>query len=146
MPNPRSTAKILDHPIHPMLVPFPIAFFVSTLVCDLVFWNTGDAQWTTATEWLLGAGVIVALLAALAGITDLLGDTQIRALSAAWLHFLGNLVVVILAAANWFVRYDRVGVLPTGIVLSLVTVALLLFTGWQGWAMVYRHRVGIADN
>jgi len=40
MPNPKSTAQIAGHPIHPMLIPFPIAFFVSTFVADLVFWQT----------------------------------------------------------------------------------------------------------
>src|SRR5262249_5094300 len=55
--NPRSTAQIADHPIHPMLIPFPIAFFVATFVCDLVFWQTGNAAWAQATLWLLGAGL-----------------------------------------------------------------------------------------
>jgi uncharacterized membrane protein len=39
MTNPRSTASIAGHPIHPMLIPFPVAFFVATLVCDVVFWR-----------------------------------------------------------------------------------------------------------
>jgi len=43
MQNPRSTAQIAGHPIHPMLIPIPIAFFVATFVCDLVFWQTGNA-------------------------------------------------------------------------------------------------------
>jgi uncharacterized membrane protein len=47
-----------------MLVPFPIAFFVATLLCDLAFWHSGSASWATAASWLLGAGVVMALLAA----------------------------------------------------------------------------------
>ena len=58
--NPRSTAQIADHPIHPMLIPFPIAFFVGTFVCDLVYWQTNSAAWAQATPWLLGAGLIMA--------------------------------------------------------------------------------------
>ena len=58
MPNPKSTAQIAGHPIHPMLIPFPIAFFVSTFVADLIYWQTGSAAWATATVWLLGAGLI----------------------------------------------------------------------------------------
>src|SRR5262249_3954038 len=47
---------------HPMLIPFPIAFFIATFVCDLVYWQTGNAGWVTATMWLLGAGLVMAAL------------------------------------------------------------------------------------
>ena len=65
MPNPRSTAQIAGHPIHPMLIPFPIAFFVSTFVADLVYWQTSSAASANATVWLLGAGLVMAALAAI---------------------------------------------------------------------------------
>jgi uncharacterized membrane protein len=145
MNNPQSTAKIAGHPLHPMIVPFPIAFFTATLACDLAFWASANPLWVTATIWLLGAGIIMALIAALGGFTDLLGDSRIRALSAVWWHFLGNLVLVAIEAGNWFLRYRSDAVLPWGLVLSAIAVALMLFTGWKGWEMVYRHRVGIAE-
>jgi len=50
--NPRSTAKIAGHPIHPMLIPFPIAFFVGTLAVDIVYSQTGGPFWATAGRWL----------------------------------------------------------------------------------------------
>lgn len=148
MTNPRSTASIAGHPIHPMLIPFPIAFFVGTFACDLAFWASGDAGWTRATLWLLGAGVIVGLLAAVAGLTDVLGDNRVRALPPVWWHAGGNLIVVLISAANWFVRFasGSEAVLPTGIILSAIVVCGLLFTGWKGWEMVYRGRVGVADE
>src|SRR3954454_3206758 len=74
--NPVSTASIAGHPLHPMLIPFPIAFFVSTLVCDLVFWGTRSDIWSIAALWLLGAGLIMAALAAVAGLTDFVGDRR----------------------------------------------------------------------
>jgi len=77
MSNPRSTAQIAGHPIHPMLVPFPVAFFTATLVCDLVYRENGDVFWFTATQYLLGAGIVMALAAAAAGFTDFLGDGRI---------------------------------------------------------------------
>ena len=148
MPNPRSTAQIAGHPLHPMLVPFPIAFFVATLACDIVYSQTDDPFWFTATEWLLGAGVIIALLAALAGLTDVLGDARIRAITIVWWHLFGNLLVVLIEAANWYRRY-AVGppaVISTGLILSVIAVLILLVTGWLGWEMVYRRRIGIADE
>src|SRR3954447_5884029 len=58
--NPESTAQVAGHPIHPMLIPFPVAFLVATLVSDLVFLRTGNPGWATASLWLLGAALVVA--------------------------------------------------------------------------------------
>jgi uncharacterized membrane protein len=148
MPNPRSTASIAGHPIHPMLIPFPVAFFVATLVCDVVFWRNGSATVATSATWLLGAGIVMALLAAVVGLTDVLGDRRIFGLTDAWWHAGGNVVIVLIQAANWYIRYNggTSAILPTGLVLSLIAVGGLLFTGWKGWEMVYRHRVGVADE
>lgn len=146
--NPKSTASIAGHPIHPMLIPFPIAFFVAALVCDLVTWGGGNTSWYDATLWLLGAGLIMAALAALAGLTDVVGDARIRDLNTIWWHAGGNVLAVLIELANWIVRYVQgpAAVLPTGIILSAVVVAILLFTGWKGWEMVYREHVGVADK
>jgi uncharacterized membrane protein len=147
--NPKSTASIAGHPIHPMLIPFPVVFLVTAFVTDLVFWRTGTEIWATVSMWLLAAGVIMALVAALFGFTDFFGDARIRNISAAWQHMIGNLLAVVLALINWYLRYKSgaaVGVFPWGIWLSLITVLLLLFNGWKGWEMVYRHHVAISDT
>ncbi|TIS80826.1 MAG: DUF2231 domain-containing protein, partial [Mesorhizobium sp.] len=80
-------------------------------------------------------------------LTDVLGDTQIRNLQDAWLHAGGNVVVVLIELYNWYSRYAdaEAAVVPVGLVLSLIVVLILLFTGWKGWGMVYRHHVGVAD-
>jgi uncharacterized membrane protein len=145
--NPQTTAHIAGHPIHPMLIPFPIAFLVATFVCDLVFWRTGNSGWSTAALYLLGAATLMAGLAAVAGLMDFLGDDRIRGLSAAWHHMIGNVVVVVLALINWYRRYagGDAAVLPWGLVLSTIIVLLLLYNGWRGWEMVYRHRVGVEE-
>ena len=146
--NPRSTAQIAGHPIHPMLIPFPVAFFVATFACDLVFWRTGLPIWATAAAWLLGAGLVMAALAAVAGLIDFFGDQRIRDLNDARLHAGGNVLAVLIQLYNFYTRYAHGvdAVLPTGIILSLVVVLILLFTGWKGWEMVYRHHVGVADE
>ena len=148
MVNPKSTAQVAGHPIHPMLIPFPIAFFVSTFVCDLVYWRTASDAWGQATLWLLGAGLIMAALAAVMGLIDVLSDIQIRNLTDAWLHAGGNIIVVLVELYNWYSRYEQgnAAIIPTGLILSLIVVLLLLVTGWKGWEMVYRHRVGVADT
>ena len=90
----------------------------------------------------------MAALAAVAGLTDLLGEPRIRALNEAWWHAGGNVVVVLIELYNWYARYveGTAAVVPMGVVLSLVVVCILLFTGWKGWEMVYRYRVGVADE
>jgi uncharacterized membrane protein len=147
MPNPKSTAQIAGHPIHPMLIPFPVAFFVATFACDLAFWQSGNAGFATASLWLLGAGLVMAALAAIMGLIDLFGEPQIRQLNDAWLHAGGNVIAVLIQVYNFYIRYPNptAVVIPTGLVLSLIVVLILLFTGWKGWEMVYRHRVGVKD-
>ena len=148
MPNPRSTASIAGHPIHPMLVMFPIALFVATLACDLAFWRTGAPYWATASLWLLGAGLIMAALAAVAGLIDVLGEPRIRALRAVWWHAGGNVLMVLVQAFSWYIRFTEgaTAVVPTGLILSLVAVGILGFTAWKGGEMVYRHHVGVSDE
>jgi uncharacterized membrane protein len=141
-----TTAKLGGHPIHPMLIPFPIALLVATFACDLAYWSTANAFWAQAAFWALAAAIVMAALAAVAGLTDFLGNAQIRAISDAWQHMIGNVIAVVLAVVSLWLRY-RYGaaqaVMPWGIVLSGIVVLLLLFTGWKGGHLVYHHRVGM---
>jgi uncharacterized membrane protein len=146
--NPRSTAKIAGHPIHPMLVLFPVAFLVSTLVTDIVYLSTGDASWAVASVWLVGTGIVTALVAALAGFTDFFGDPRIRQIRDAWRHMIGNLIVVVLAALSWWMRTSQgaeEAVAPWGVSLSAIVSVILLYTGWKGGELAYRYRVGVHD-
>ena len=102
--NPRSTAQIAGHPIHPMLIPFPDVFLVSAAASDVVFASTGAEIWAVAAMWFLGAGVVMALVAALFGFIDFFGSDRIRAINDAWQHMIGNLIAVVLALINWFIR------------------------------------------
>ena len=148
MTNPKSTASIAGHPIHPMLIPFPIAFFVATFACDLAYWQTSNGAWASAAIWLLGAGLVMAALAAVMGLADVLGEPRIQALRDVWWHAGGNVLVVLVQLYSFYARYTEgtSAVVPKGLVLSLIVVCTLLFTGWKGWEMVYRYRVGVADT
>ena len=86
----RSTAAIFGHPIHPMLVVFPIGFLVGALATDLAFWGTSDPFWARASEWLLGAGIVMGALAAVAGLIEFVTISRVRSLAAGWVHFLGT--------------------------------------------------------
>jgi uncharacterized membrane protein len=145
---PKSTARLFGHPIHPMLVPFPIACFAGTLVTDIAYTATGEVQWANFSSWLLTAGLIISIFAVIAGATDFLGERRIRALKHAWIHGIGNAVALILSIWNAFVHtHDGyTGVWPTGLTLSAVVVAILVVTGWQGGSLVYRHGVAVTPE
>lgn len=143
--TPQSTARIASHPIHPMLVPFPIACFVGVLLTDLAYWKTAEMMWADFSAWLVTVGVILGYLAAIAGLIDFLAGRLIRRQWQAWAHLIGNLVVLILATFNMLIhtRDAWTSVVPWGLGLSAATVIVLLFTGWMGWSMVYRHGTGV---
>jgi len=144
----RSIARIGSHPIHPMLVPIPIACFVGTLLTDIAYWQTANMMWSNFSAWLVSAGVVVGLLAAIAGLVDFIGNPAIRSRAPAWPHMIGNVVVLGLAIVNMLVHtHDAwTSVVPWGLALSAAVVVVLMFTGWLGWSMVYRHGVGVADT
>jgi len=146
--NPRSTAVIGGHPIHPMLIPFPIALLVGSFVTDLLFLMTGDRGFATASSWLIGFGIGTALLAAVFGLIDFMGDDRIRRLGHALQHMMANVAAVVVAIINFIIRLDdpagQIGNL--GIYLSGAVVLILIFSGWRGGDLVYVHKVGVHDR
>ncbi len=143
---PLSKARIAGHPIHPKLVPFPIVCFIGALFTDIAYARSADMMWANFSAWLLAVGMAMGVLAAIAGLVDFFGNRRVRAQRPAWPHMLGNLVVLVLALFNNFVhsRDAWTSVVPTGLILSAVTVAVMLVTAWLGASLVYRHRVGVA--
>ena len=145
--HPQSTAKIGGHPIHPMLVPFPIVCFVLTLIVDIVFLNNNDPGWATASRWLLGTGLVMGALAAVAGLTDFMGSDRIRSSSDALQHMLANVTAVVLEIVNFIIRYNSDNAIGgIGVYLSGATVLILLFSGWKGGELVFRHGIGVIDR
>ncbi|MBI5444791.1 MAG: DUF2231 domain-containing protein [Deltaproteobacteria bacterium] len=141
-----STASIAGHPIHPILIPFPIAFFVGALASDLAYWYTTDLFWARASLWLVGSGVVMAAVAAIFGLTDFLTLGRVRATRDGWIHFLGNGTIVLLQAVSWYLRSGgaEAAVVPWGLGISVLATLMLLVTGWYGGELAYRHMIGVA--
>lgn len=143
MEDLRSPASIGGHPIHPMLVPFPIVLFLGALATDIAFAVDGSQGWAEASKWLLGAGIVGALLAALAGFADFFGSSRIRELRDAWLHMFANLTAVVVELVNFMLRLgDQSSAGSTGLALSVVVALILIFSGWKGGELVFRHGIG----
>jgi uncharacterized membrane protein len=144
----RSRVAIAGHPIHPMLVSFPIAFLVGAFASDLNFWCTGDAFWARASLWLAGAGLVTGLAAAVTGLIDFLSISRAREGQAGWIHLIGNAAVLLLTLWNVLHRLGdpASAVLPLGIILSGVVALILFVTGWMGGELAYRYKIGQIDG
>ncbi len=136
----RSRAAIGGVPIHAMLVPFPIACFTGALLTDIVYAKSFNIQWVNFSSWLLAFGMVMGSLAALFGLIDLFAAPRaLRPASAIW-HMAGNIVLLAVALLNNVVhaRDGWTSVVPLGLILSAVTVALMVVTGFLGHRLAYR--------
>ncbi|MGG6266933.1 DUF2231 domain-containing protein [Leptolyngbya sp. AN03gr2] len=140
-----STVHVLKHPLHPLIVTFPIALLTSTLLTDGAYWLTQDAFWARASFWLLIGGLITGLVAAATGMSDFLRIGRVREHSAGWAHMVGNIAALLLSGANLWLRWgNQTGaIVPTGILISLFVAATLGITGWYGAELIYRHKVAV---
>ena len=142
----RTPARILDHPIHPMLIPFPIGLWTFSLVADIVYRLTADPTWLTMAFWTMLGGTIGAGMAAVPGLVDYLSLTDRRAVRTATIHLTLNLVIVALFVANLVLRATGRAATTLPFALSVVGVGLLLVSGWFGWQLIYRHGVAVAPE
>ena len=143
-----STVAIAKHPLHPLIVTFPIAFLSGAAGADVGYWLTGDAFWARAAIWLIGAGFVSGLVAALTGMLDFLRIDRVRKRSAGWIHMTGNVAALALTLVNWILRWNNVegAILPVGIIISVVVASLLAITGWFGAELIYRHKVAVIGD
>lgn len=142
----KSRASIKGHPIHPMLVVFPIGLWVFSFVADLFYVGTGNIVWSSVAYYAMAGGILGALAAALPGMVDLFSITTGQTRVIGLVHMSINLVVVVLFAINFWMR-TSVEVPTAGLVwFSGLTIVLLSISGWLGGELVFRHGVGVQEN
>jgi uncharacterized membrane protein len=143
-----SKAKLLGHPIHQMLIVFPLGLLATSLVFDIVYKATGNPRWADIAFVMIACGIVGGLLAAVFGLVDWLAIPQgTRAKRVGAWHGIGNVVVVGVFAISWLLRYGATayaGSVP--LVLSIVAVGVALVTGWLGGELVDRLGVGVDDG
>jgi uncharacterized membrane protein len=140
--------KILAHPLHPMLVVFPLGLLSSAVIFDIIALVTNNSLFHTVSFWMIAAGLIGGLLAAVVGFLDWSGlKSGTRAKSVGGWHGLGNLTIVLLFAASWWLRRGVPNNIPstTALILSLLGAGLALVTGWLGGEMVYQLGVAVDE-
>ena len=139
-----SVVAVVGHPIHVMMVHFPIAFVMATLVIDLAYWWSGDVFFVRAGLWSTGVAFWMGVAASLVGIAALLLVRGIRLHEASWSHAVAAMTLVAIAGANWGMRMlDPATILPHGLALSALGSVMVGFAGWHGGKLVFDHGVGI---
>jgi uncharacterized membrane protein len=143
-----SRAKLLGHPIHQMLIVFPLGLLAMAVIFDLLAIGLAQGYWSEIAYWMIAPGVITGLLAAPFGLIDWLAipaGTRAKLIGA--IHGVGNVVVLLLFAGSWLMRADAPRA-PEGLALALsfLAGALALFTGWLGGELVDRLSVGVHDG
>jgi uncharacterized membrane protein len=143
-----SRAKFVGHPIHQMVIVFPLGLLATATIFDGIGAATKNREWALAGHYMMGAGVASGLAAAVPGVIDYLAiPEKTRAKRIGLIHGLGNVVVTGLFAASWWSR-RRNPRKPNAraIALSASGMALAAVTGWLGGELVDRLGVGVDDG
>jgi len=140
-----SRAKFAGHPVHPMLVVFPLGLLSAAVIFDIIYLMSGHSQWAVVAHYMIGAGVVGGLAAALFGWVDWLGiPSGTRAKRIGLWHGLTNGAVLALFILSWMLRRGNPALPPTGaIVAGLSAVVFAVIAAWLGGEMVYRLGVGV---
>jgi uncharacterized membrane protein len=139
------------HPFHPILVTVPIGAWVASFAFDLVSSGAGEPEvFVKGAFWLIGIGIVGALVAAVFGFLDLFAiPTGTPAFRTGLLHMTFNLVVVALFAVSFALRRDHLDEADStvgAVVVSAVALAILAVSGWLGGRLAYRYGVRVADD
>jgi uncharacterized membrane protein len=143
-----SRAKLLGHPIHQMLIVFPLGLLATALFFDLLAIALTEGYWSELAYWMIAAGVVTGLVAAPFGTIDWLtipSGTRAKRIGA--IHGAGNVVVVLLFGVSWLLRGGAPAA-PSSLALTLSFAAggLALVTGWLGGELVDGLGVGVDDG
>ena len=141
-----SKVKLFGHPVHPILVVYPLGLFSAAVIFDVLYLAAGNPVFPTVSFYMIAVGIIGGLLAAVFGFIDWLAlPSNSRAKNIGLWHGSGNFVIVVMFAVSWFLRNGVVDFVPNSLalILSFAGVGLALITGWIGGELVYRLSVGV---
>jgi len=142
-----SRAKLLGHPIHQMLIVFPLGLLATSVLFDLAWLLSGSATMITVAYWTMAAGILGAIVAAPFGTIDWMAiPAGTRAKRIGAMHGAGNAVVSLLFIGSWFARPDaRTEPGSLALTLSFSGALLALVTAWLGGELVSRLGIGVSD-
>jgi uncharacterized membrane protein len=147
----KSRLQFAGHPLHPMVVAFPIALYVTGFICDVLFALLHDPFWASMAFWSLVFGVIGNLGAAVTGLPDYLAILRERsdARRVANSHLVFGVSLVVVQSLNAVIH--AAGDASSGrstalsLIVDVIALGLLGLQGWYGGELVYRYRIGVAE-
>ena len=141
-------AKLMGHPIHQMLIVFPLGLLGMSVVFDLVYFGTEQMVFSVVAYWMIVAGIVGGLLAAPFGLIDwasIPAGTRAKRIGAT--HGIGNVIVLLLFVGSALLRDGAEAPPPaSAYVCSFLGVLLSLVTAWLGGELVDRLGVGVHDH
>lgn len=143
-----SKVKLLGHPVHPMLVVFPVALLSVGVLFDALYLLSGSGELARFAFWSIGIGLATGLAAAIFGLVDWMAiRSGSRAKRVGAWHGIGNGVVVLLFGISWLLRLGNLEYAPNPLpfLLGLAGAAIAVVTAWLGGELVYRLRIGVDD-
>ncbi|MFN2532913.1 MAG: DUF2231 domain-containing protein [Pyrinomonadaceae bacterium] len=146
-----SKASIGGHPIHPILIPFPIALWSTSFAMDIWFYFDRNPSWLLISKFLIAAGCLGAVAAAIPGIIDWLALKEPRVSKVANWHARLNVIALIVFAIDLYFRM-HVGShwvnnhLTIPFLLSVLGIILISISGWLGGELAYKYGVGVAPQ
>lgn len=143
----KSRASLFGHPIHQMLIVFPLGLLATAVIFDVVYLITGNVLWFGLSYWLIISGIIGGLIAAPFGLIDWLSiESGTRAKNIGLIHGLGNVVVLALFFLSWLQRDIVLPPTTLAFVLSFAGGAISLVTGWLGGELINRFGIGVHED
>lgn len=141
----KSKASLKSHPIHPILIAFPIAFFIGTLLFDLLALFYDNDNFRNTARYLVTAGIIAGLIAAVPGIVDYIFTVPPKssAKKRATLHGLTNTGSIIIFSVALYYRQQQSPAEGIVITLESLGVIAMMIAGWMGGTLVYRNQIGV---
>ena len=143
-----SKARLFGHAVHPILVVYPLGLLSTAVVFDIIYLATSNPRWSFVSFWMIAAGIVGGLLAALFGLIDYLAIPRgTRANRVGLFHGLVNLAVVILFLLSFVLRWPFPESPPAvALAFSFIGLAGALLGGWLGGELVERLGVGVSTN
>ncbi len=141
----RSRIHLKGHPLHPILVGFPIAFFIGALLFDLLGWMKDHSGFWQTGYYLEIAGIGFGLLAAIPGIVDyfFIVPPKSSAKKRGAKHGILNVIMLLIFAAVWFYRRENAPAPIIIIIGEVIGVGIMGISGWLGGTLVHRNQIGV---
>ena len=148
----KTKASFAGEPVHPMFVHYPIALWTTSVFTDVIFYFSRHPSLILISKFLIAAGSLGAIAAAIPGLVDWTGIRQPAVKKVATRHFVLNIIALVLFAVSLYLRMRSYGAPLVGFHLKIPFVIsvggwlLMVISASLGGKLVYEHRIGVSEE